>query len=88
MREPKRFENKFALWLLGSALAVFGAYLVYEKVALAILSGVTEDRAGLTDRADEPILFWISVLMFAVFGGVICVFGLWALWNAIRAPKR
>lgn len=75
---------RITMALIGLLLISFGAYLVYEKVGLAILSGVTEERAGLTYRAEEPVLFWISVSMFAVIGLGIVVLGLAMLWNILR----
>lgn len=84
MRNAERLKNKLTLCVLGSMLTLFGGYLVYDRTVLPILSGVTEDRAGLTYRAEDPIFFWISVLMFGAIGGVIAGFGLWAWWNAIK----
>ncbi len=71
--------------ILGLLLILFGGYLVYEKVGLAIIEGVTEERAGLTYRDAEPVSFWISVSMFAIIGSGIVTFGLAILWQ-IRRP--
>lgn len=88
MHEPKRWTNTLALLLLGVSLTAFGAYLLYEKVALPIFTGVADERGGLTYRTEEPVLFWVSVLMFAAIGLVICSLGVWTLRNAIKGPRK
>jgi len=79
--------ERAGVYALGAALSaaatLFGGFLIYEKAALPVLNGVTEERSGLTYRADEPIMFWISVSMFAIFGAVIALIGLWGFWKLL-----
>lgn len=67
---------------------IFGAYLVYDRVWLAIGTGATEERAGVATRADDPIWFWVSVGMNGFFGSMIVLFGLWGLWLTFRVSPR
>ncbi len=71
--------------VIGSLPLMFGSYLMYDRIFLAISTGQTEVRAGLLDRASEPVSFWISVIMYGFFGGAIAWFGLWCLWRTFRA---
>ncbi len=90
MRGPRNKRlQRYGIGLILSALPLlFGGYLVYEKVALAIITGVTEERSGLTYRAAEPVGFWISVGMFAVFGSMIAALGLWGLWQTFKPDGK
>lgn len=74
--------------VLGLLLVIFGGYLVYEKVGLALIEGVTEERAGLTYRDAESISFWMSVSMFAIIGVGIVTFGLAVLWQIFRPDRN
>lgn len=76
---------------LGGVLSLiplsFGIYIVYERSMLAVLTGATEERYGILERASEPISFWISVVMYGLFGGLIALSGLWGLWAIIKYAR-
>jgi len=54
---------------------LFGSYLVYEKVFLSLQTGVTEERAGLLERASDPFFFWLWVSLYGLVGSIISVGG-------------
>lgn len=75
-------------YALGGGLSlmalIFGAYLVYDRVWLALKAGETEERVGMIARASDPLWFWVSVGMGGSFGGLIGLAGLWGLWVTFR----
>ena len=64
------------LYFLSIFATVFGSYLVYEKVFVAIELGATVQRVGLVERSSEPWSFWIWVLMYGLFGALIAIGGM------------
>jgi len=63
---------------------IFGSYLIYDRVVLALLTGQTEERYGIVKRASEPISFWISVGMYGLFGCLIAGAGMWAFYACFK----
>ena len=63
---------------------IFGSYLIYDRAILALLTGQTEERYGVVERASEPISFWISVSMYSLFGCLIAGAGVWALYACFK----
>lgn len=80
MSRPEKLKVYAAATLCNVSLLVLGAYLVFEKVVLAIMQGETEERAGMTERVIEPVSFWISVGMFGFFGAMIFSGGVYGFW--------
>lgn len=67
---------------------IFGGYLIYDRVILSLGLGQIEERAGMIDRASEPILFWMSVGMYGSFGSLIASLGLWGFWRILKPKQR
>lgn len=85
----KHLIARLASVLAGLALMLFGAYLLYEKVGLSLASGMTEERVGLILRANEPGIFWTSVLSNALFGLMLAGLGLAILiMTTVARPRR
>lgn len=62
-------------------MILFGGYLLYEKVILSLQTGLTHERAGVIERATEPMIFWLWILVYGAAGGLILVAGLSAsIW--------
>lgn len=88
MPHPRRLPI-LAAALAGTCVLIFGSYLLYEKVGLALLRGVASERVGLIHRADEPTVFWISVLTNSLFGLVLLAAGAGVLLAAVgKSGKR
>lgn len=67
---------------------LFGGYLVYEKVYLAVRTGITLERSGIVERALEPGSFWTSVTIYGISGTAIAVAGLYFLTWIIRTALK
>lgn len=82
-----QLKNAFGL-VATCAFAVFailfGGYLVYEKVYLAVQTGITLERSGIVERTLEPGSFWTSVTIYGISGLAIAVAGLYFLAWIIR----
>ncbi|MGB7242862.1 MAG: hypothetical protein WBC93_12345 [Sulfitobacter sp.] len=75
--------------VLGTLLTVFGAYIFYEKVYLAILDGHSHERVGIVDRADDPFSFWLGVCTYGTCSSVVIVAGLALLFRTLKkSPER
>jgi len=82
----KQLTVRLAGVLVGLALLLFGGYLLYEKVGLALISGETEERVGTVLRAEEPAIFWTAVGSTFLFGLMLVGVGALILWTS--APGR
>lgn len=70
------------------SVVVFGVYLVYEKVLLALYVGETEQRIGLIQRASEPFLFWVSVTIDGVLGLLVTIFGIFLFFRILNKNRE
>ena len=70
--------------LFGLSMLIFGTYLIYDRVVLSIASGHMEETEGIIELAHDPVWFWSSAGMFAIFGAAIMSSGLWYLWVTFR----
>ncbi len=73
--------------VLSSLPLMLGSYVIYEKALLAIMTGQTEGRDYITERAFEPVSFWMSVITFFLCGCVVAFFGVWGLWQTFKPRK-
>lgn len=59
---------------------LLGTYLIFDNTWLAFRDGVTEQRVGTIARAEEPGLFWSSVLFDTTMGLLVMGCGLLVLF--------
>lgn len=88
MRRFTHLPKTAAALSAGATLLTFGSYLLYEKAGLALLRGVTRERVGTVYRADEPGIFWISVLSNGFFGLLLVLAGLTVLLSALGPLRK
>ena len=67
----------------GIILALFGGYILYEKVFLTLMTGQTEERVGLIERT-EGFTFWMSVATYGLCAGAIFIAGLALTFTAFK----
>ncbi len=73
--------------VLGVILSLFGAYILFEKVFLAISDGQSYERAGIVERTEEPFSFWLGVATYGVCASAVLLGGVAAIFAAARKPS-
>ena len=62
--------------VLGTLLAIFGGYILYEKAILSISLGYSHERVGVVSRSDSAFSFWLGVCVYGVCSLFILIAGI------------
>lgn len=73
---------------LGTLLTTFGAYILYEKVYLAILYSHSHERVGVVDRAETPFSFWLGIFTYGACSALVVVAGIALIVVALKKSPR